>query len=277
MTLIMTMLRPEGVWQSADNRVIRIDGSVRDDATPKQLHIKYFTPTDSHMLLAFTGLAGLADGTPTLRWIRETLRGEARGVVSTLESLSERLTRDVSESPYWNQALVMAVGVFEGARRFYAVVSNCNAGKVVRQFDFKISEVTEPRVFVLGTGRAGVRQADEDLLLAQGSIRPAKWEDHLGLLAKVNRLAAKRVTTVSPWCTASFVSADSSTAKSRSFAKPDEPSPPYDMQLIVGGIDVSDWMAVVTERTRRAGRGEPPPDDADAEKEALRRATRRRP
>lgn len=74
MTLIITMIRPEGIWQSADNRVTRGDQSI-DDERPQQLHIICPPlPGGPQLLLAFTGLAELPDGSPTIQWARETLR-----------------------------------------------------------------------------------------------------------------------------------------------------------------------------------------------------------
>ena len=61
MTLIITMIRPEGIWQSADHRVTR-DGQPIDDERPKQLHIICPPlPSGPQLLLAFTGLAELPD------------------------------------------------------------------------------------------------------------------------------------------------------------------------------------------------------------------------
>ena len=83
MTLIMTLIRPEGIWQSADNRVTK-RGRTVDDAAPKQLHI-ICPPHEGgpHVLLGYTGLAEMPDGTPTLQWIRETLRGETRSIMGS--------------------------------------------------------------------------------------------------------------------------------------------------------------------------------------------------
>ena len=78
MTLIIALIRPEGIWLSSDNRVTR-SGHLEDDDTPKQMYI-ICLPWDGgpRVLLAFTGLAEIYDGASMLEWIRETTRGETR-------------------------------------------------------------------------------------------------------------------------------------------------------------------------------------------------------
>src|SRR5258708_3131869 len=211
MTLIMTMIRPEGIWQSADNRVTR-DGQLIDDERPKQLHIICPPlPSGPQLLLAFTGLAELFDGSPTIQWARETLRGEQRFIMPMLEHLRDRLSRDVGRSHLWNNLLLFSGGIFEGDKRFYVEIRNGEpkTRKPKREFDFVVCEVTEPIVFIAGSGEQAVSREDRALLQAQSRIRPAKWEDHLGLLAAVNRrtantLAKKGQKSVSPWCSASY-------------------------------------------------------------------------
>ena len=57
MTMIITMIRPEGIWQSADNRVT-LKGKITNDMSPKQLHIVCPPiPGGPEILMAFTGIA----------------------------------------------------------------------------------------------------------------------------------------------------------------------------------------------------------------------------
>jgi hypothetical protein len=262
MTLVITMIRPEGIWQSSDNRVTR-GGRPVDDAAAKQLHIKCFQAAGTpHMFLAFTGLAELEDGTPTLQWIRETLRGEARDVMSTLNYLRERLTRDVGRSRLWQNELVLSIGVFEGPKRFYAEVRNVRPAdrKPLKEFDFVVKEITDPDVAISGSGLEGVSKSDWTLLVRQARIRPAKWEDHLGLLAAVNRRTAKRVKTVSPWCEAGYVSVDSETAHGQTFAEPGEPQALTGLHMIMAGIDAYEMTARLVKRMRQRMSGQPVSD-----------------
>jgi hypothetical protein len=242
MTLIMTMIRPEGIWQSADNRITR-GGQPIDDERPKQLHVICPPlPGGPQLLLAFTGLAELPDGSPTIQWTRETLRGEQRFIMPMLEHLRDRLSRDVGRSHLWNNLLIFSGGIFEGDKRFYVEISNgdLKTRKPKRKFDFAVYEVTEPMVFIAGSGEQAVSKEDRALLLAQSRIRPAKWEDHLGLLASVNRRAAniKGQKSVSPWCSASYISHDEEGSHQKNFSNPGEPKGPQYIESLLAGIDL---------------------------------------
>src|ERR1700748_3500493 len=97
-TLIIGMSKPEGIYLSVDYRIT--NSSTREiinNTAIKSLMIHY-SPTDNggpRVLLAFTGLAELPDGTPTLTWIRETLRGEDEVIDQSMNHLRKRLNRDI--------------------------------------------------------------------------------------------------------------------------------------------------------------------------------------
>jgi hypothetical protein len=242
MTLIITMIRLEGIWQSADNRVTRGGQSI-DDERPKQLHIICPPlPGRPQLLLAFTGLAELPDGSPTIQWVRETLRGEQRFIMPMLEHLRDRLSRDVGKSSLWCNPLVFSGGIFEGNSRFYVEIRNVElkTWKPKREFDFIVCEVTEPMVFITGSGQKAVTKEDWDLLHTQSRVRPAKWENHLGLLAAVNRRTAKRDSkkSVSPWCSASYISHNEEGSHQKNFSNPREPRGPLYIESLLSGLDL---------------------------------------
>jgi len=276
MTMIITMIRPEGIWQSADNRVT-LQGQITNDMTPKQLHILCPPfPNGPQILMAFTGLAELPDGTPMLQWVRETIRGENRTIGAMVEHLCSRLTRDVGRSIYWRQMLVFSCGVFEGDKRFYLEIRNRRPGSRVsrRTFDHAIAEVTEPMFFIGGSGWDKISADDISLLRRQSQIRPAKWEDHLGLLAGVNRRTAKKVRNVSPWCQATFLSYETQHAQMKRFAKPGEPIAPEGIEMIFGGVDFLELSADFTRRMQAINAGGESGAAARTETaEASRRAT----
>jgi hypothetical protein len=268
MTLIITMIRPEGIWQSVDHRVTKT-GKIVDDATPKQLHIKCpsLDGPRPQVMLGFTGLAEMPDGTPTLQWTRETLRGETRTIMATFDHLRDRLTRDLGSSRLWHCPLVFSCGIFEGDKRFYAEIRNVHpqAWHPTRQFEYVIHEITHPWVFIGGSGLPWVTKKDIDLLVAQSRIRPAKWEDHLGLLAAVNRRTAQNMKkkTVSPWCEASFLASGTEGVHTRHFSEPGEPDGPVGIPLLVDGIDAFEVSREFQEHMERLRKGssEPMPDD----------------
>ncbi len=225
MAMIITMSRPEGIWQSADQRVT-VRGQIKDDTTPKQLHVVCPPmPGGPQILLAFTGLAEFSDGTPTLQWIRETLRGASRQVMPMLDHVRDRLTRDLGASALWQNPLVLSGGIFEGEKRFYVELRNVHpkTWTPIKKFEYVVVEVTEPTFFIGGSGLSGVSRKDIELLRRQSRIRPAKWGDHLGLLAAVNRRTAQKVKDVSPWCQAAFLSTETQGVQVKQFAKPGEP------------------------------------------------------
>jgi hypothetical protein len=269
MTMIITMIRPEGVWQSADNRVTK-SGKIVDDAAPKQLHF-VFPPLDGgpRALLGFTGLAEFPDGTPTVQWIRETVRGEPRTSNATFDYLCARLTRDVGGSSLWRNELLLTGGIFEGQKRFYVEIHNIDikSGRLKRQFEYDIYEVTQPEVHIGGSGLRWVTRKDKNLLMDQAKIRPASWEDHLGLLAAVNGRTAARDpdSTVSPWCRVSYLGEDREGALSKPFTKPGEPEDVIGTETVIAGIDLSGMTKAARELVRRAEVGDTTPlsDDPD--------------
>jgi len=246
------MIRPEGIWQSADNMLTRA-GKPLDDPAPKQLHIKCPPlPSGPEILMAFTGLAEFPDGTATLQWIRETLRGETRLIKDLFDYLRDRLTRDIGS--YWNNRLILSCGIFEDEKRFYAEIRNVDPStkKTRRQFDYVAQEITQPMIFIGGSGRDYVSKEDVDLLIAQSQKRPARWEDHLGLLAGVNRRTARNPKSgVSPWCNTAFLSGETLGAQMKRFAKPGDPEGPMGMETIIAGVDFTELQMSVVEHLQR--------------------------
>lgn len=253
----MTLIRPEGIWQSVDFRITRA-GRIVDDAAPKQLVIVCPPlPTGPRILLGFTGLAEMPDGTPTLQWIRETVSGEQRFVMPLLEHLRDRLTRDVAESTLWQIPLVLCGGVFQSdGGRFYVEITNLerSSGRTRRDFRMKVVQEQEAALFYGGSGAHWITKSDLGSIGGQVRNRPAKWRDHLGLLAALNRRAAERERkrkpgdgTVSPWCHATYLVEGEDGAISQIFSKPGEPSIVPHIELVVAGLDLtgfsSDFLA----------------------------------
>ena len=97
MTLLMVIVRPEGVWVSTDYRITlkypRRSVPGPDQAKQISIHCPSGDGTE-RLLLGFTGVAEI-DGTPTIQWLRETIRGVPRTITRTLDFVRERLDRDV--------------------------------------------------------------------------------------------------------------------------------------------------------------------------------------
>jgi hypothetical protein len=243
-TLIIAMSKAEGIYISADYRVTDLrTGRPVDDASIKFLTI-HFPPEHigPRALLAYSGLARLADGTSMGSWIRRTLRGQTEMFGESMSHLNGRLDRDIAA---YGVPLVINVLVTHGDTRYVGGFSNlrrdATGGTVLeRSFAYVISELTEPTVFVNGSGAARlVADRHLDLLRSQLELRPRKVMDHMKLLAAVNRRVAAKEKTVSPFCQVSFLNADEKTSPtSRTFVKKGEVVP-FEMPVLLFGIDLS--------------------------------------
>lgn len=255
MTNIITLFRPEGIWQSADHMITLKNGTTLQpisDATPKQLQISFPPLEDGPIaLMAFAGLAEMSDGTPTLQWIEETLRGESRDVMTTLEHLKTRLNRDVGGSPYWTNPLILTGGIIEGDKQFYFDISNqeTSGPRVTNRFNYRILEVDKPLGFIAGSGRFHVTPEDLELLEKTVAKKPGRWKQYSGLLAAVNRRIASHDPTVSPWCYVSFLSKGNG-AQGMQFTKPGDPPIPFSIHGILAGIDISQMVRLLVDQAQ---------------------------
>jgi hypothetical protein len=136
-------------------------------------------------------------------------------------------------------------------------------------FDYAVVEVSEPMVFRGGSGATSVQSDDVGLLQNQARLRPAKWEDHLGLLAAVNRRTAQHTESVSPWCFVTYLSTDSDGAHGKSFSNPGEPTKGPGIETLIGGIDAFELTKGMGEAFQRQVKGEdpiPPTIDEDGQR-----------
>ena len=229
-----------------------LEKEIKDDVTSKQLtiHCPPILGGGPKILLAFTGLAEMPDGTPTVQWIRETIRGEQRFIMPMIEHLRDRLTRDVGKSRLWRVELTLIGGVLEAdGRRGYLQLSNVIdpiTRQTGREFRYLLNEMPEPVFMAGGGGQRYIARRDAKLVVQQSKIRPAKWEDHMGLLAAVNRRTAARVPdkSVSPWCHVTSVGVDGEATVGRSFHGPGEPAPVM-IDTVVSGLDFTEVLRLV--------------------------------
>ena len=123
MTLILGMSKPEGIYMCVDYRITNANTrAVIDDSSAKCLTVHYAPlGNGTKGLLAFTGLAVLPDGTPTLTWLRETLRGEPELPDQSMAHLRARLDRDFG--PLRQPLIVNFLGLHED-KRFFGGMSN---------------------------------------------------------------------------------------------------------------------------------------------------------
>ena len=256
MTFLNLLVRPEGVFLSTDYQV---SGGRRDDRTPKQLCIMCPPPgLGPRMLLGFVCLADAPGGTPMMQWVRETLRGEQRGIVETIQHLCDRLNRDIQPLCDRNNraadragrsrtGLMLVGGILGGPNspqeRHIVTISNDRGSE--SQFSVTLDPVRTAKVALAGSGMVHVTAEDRALETGQAVLHPNHWEDHLGLLAAINRRVAVRDEhkAVSAWCRVSALMENRTDVFGKDFREPGEPVFTSGTGLIVGGFD----FGVITE------------------------------
>jgi hypothetical protein len=274
------MSKAEGIYLSSDYRVTDArSGKTIDDASVKFLTV-YYPPDKSgpKALIAYTGLAILPEGTPMGTWIRETLRGESEFFDKSMEHLGARLNRDIAQLKI---SLMVNALVVHGDRRYFGGFTNLKSksdGKpeVQGSFGYVMQELKEPFLFANGSGAAGfIADAKIELVRSQLQVTPRKPLDHMRLLAEVNRRVAAADKSVSPFCQVSFVNAnDRMSPTSHIFVEKGE-AVPFEMPILLFGIDLSYVARQLHEGALSGMKGEPPPDDLDAD--AINKELRRRP
>jgi hypothetical protein len=269
-TLMMMMIGPGGIWQSADRRITR-GGVPQPDAAKQLLVLCPPAPGDGpRMLLTFTGIAEVPGGIPVLWWMRETIRGESRPVMPLLEHLRDRLTRDVGRTARGRHGLAVVGGILEADGRCGLVqIANVEPpwSRPRREFRLLLSEVTTPQFMAIGSGQPYISREDAKLAVAQAKKRPRRVEDHMGLLAEVNRRTAAHTMTVSPWCDVTYIGDRSEGSVGRLYRKPGEPPVPLEVSVMLDGIDLTETARLVSQGTWTK----------DQEEQATRRGVEGRP
>jgi hypothetical protein len=281
-TLVTTLMRPgEGVWQTVDGRIT--GGDQPEHFAFKQLSVHC---PDGTLLVAYTGRAGVRTGgasMSTFDWIRGTLRGVNRTVEGDLLHLLERLNRDYTRARWWEPLTVIVAGVVGSRPDPNQPLQNPRMGRwhltnriwpdgpagrerVRPVFAIYGQVVERPCAWSEGSGIA-VRESAHHAELMRRALaqRPNKPLDYLGLLAGVNREAAKRSKgTVSPWCYGQYMPESGQELQSRYFGKRGEYlGPPRGLPSIVFGIDGTDIMRHLETRRINMNKGLPPPPPVD--------------
>jgi len=111
---------------------------------------------------------------------------------------------------------------------------------VTSHFEPVVKELHRSCSLSNGSGASSITEEDRKLMKAQLSVTPRTPLDHMGLLAAINRRAAARDGSVSPFCQVSFTNADARTLSlSHVFTETGE-EVPFDVPVIFNGVDVSE-------------------------------------
>jgi hypothetical protein len=263
-TLLIGMSKPEGIYLSVDYRITDISThEFMHDKASKSLAIHYPPLNDGgpKVLLGFTGKAELSDGTPMLDWIRQTLRGESEVIDQSMAHLLRRLNRDIA--PYGEQLMINLL-VIERYRRLFGGFSNVRSislpdqSPVMPGFTYMMRQLTEWTIFANGSGM-GTLVKDGHLARLQPHLNvvPRKPMDHMNLLAVMNRRVAAKDETVSKFSHVSFINSGNRFGGpvSHIFTEKGE-SVPFEMPLILSGIDVTDGLREVQRNAQALRRGE---------------------
>jgi hypothetical protein len=264
MTLILGMTKPEGIYLSVDYRVSNVKTRVLiDDTSVKHLTVHYAPEDGPKALMAYTGVAQLPDGMPVGDWLKETVRGHDEVFDVSVQHLKGRLDRDLSRYLYRHQApLIVVILAIHGNECFLGDFHNIELVggfdstqqklSVAKKFGYEMTKLAEPSWWAFGGGRKHVKTGGHSSKLDHAlKVRPRQPQNHMKLLAAVNRQVAKVDNTVSPHCHVSFIPASDyfSTENQRPgwgpasqvFVEHGE-SVPFTMPMIVHGIDLSFQM-----------------------------------
>jgi len=279
-TLIIGMSKPEGLYLSVDYRISNPRTRVRiHDESIKSLTIHYppFDNRGPKVLLGFTGMAELPGGTPILTWIRETLRGETEVIDQSMAHLRKRLNRDIASR---REALMINFLVLEPYRRLFGGFTNVRIpppgqDPVVPGFKYIMNRLDAWTIFANGSGAERlVKDGHFDRLRPHLGIVPREPMNHMKLLASMNRRVAAKDSTVSPFCQVSFIgSSNRFPPTSHVFTEKGE-SVPFEMPLLIGGVDTTEWTREFHRNSEALFRGEIsslPGIDIDKANEQLKR------
>jgi hypothetical protein len=242
------MSKPEGIYLSVDYQItdMRTRAFISNDAI-KCLTIHY-PPLDNggpKVLLGFTGMAQLPDGTPTLAWIRETLRGEVEVIDQSMAHLRRRLNRDIAPL---HVPLIINLLVIERYRRLFGGFTNVRVpvpgqDPVMPGFKYLMNTLNSWTIIANGSGAETLVKAGHfDRLQPHLGVVPRDPMNHMKLLAGMNRRVATKNSTVSAFCQVSFInSGNRFRPVSHVFIEKGE-SVPFEMPFLLSGLDLTELV-----------------------------------
>lgn len=253
-----------------------------NDISIKTLTMHYPPLNDGgpKVLLGFTGLAELPDGTPMITWIRETLRGESEVINQSLNHLRKRLNRDIAPL---QQPLIINFLVLERYRRLFGGLTNLRTPlpgqtPVMPGFKYVMNRLDGWTIIANGSGAHRlINDGHLSRLQSHLGTIPRKPMDHMNLLAVMNRRVAAKDKTVSPFCQVSFINSGTRFAPtSHAFTERGEDVPFEMPSLILAGLDLAEVARDVIHDFRALRRGEIT-EIPEIDKDELNRRIMRRP
>lgn len=202
MTLIITVIEKDHIWQSSDHRITKINGDLFDDKSIKHIHLNC---TDGIALLSWTGLAELKDKTRLNVWLKDVLKAGVGPVDETLKNITERANVDIGET----FELVISVGAFIDGQPWYYEITNFvgekGKEKLKNKFSIKKTKADKDGFFHGGSGKIGLTKKDISTLKSAAKKAVKDPDQFAKTLATVNKKVSGTVKTVSPSCTTAFI------------------------------------------------------------------------
>lgn len=240
MTLIITAIKKDVVWQASDNR-ISVNRKYRDDNSVKQLIIQY---PEGTALLAWAGLAEIPDKnrTKTTQWVCEILRGETRGLRATLEQIRDRASQEISNY----HLLIFSIAAFINKNPYYFEITN-GPYPLKKNFTLYTEVVINPKAFIGGGGgdHLAYSKKSEELLLKMltKSGKPFDFENLLAVINKrISEHCSNCTATISPSCVTVFVDSSGKSSQPKGHGGKSEIGKGLVVPHVLLGIDTSELM-----------------------------------
>jgi hypothetical protein len=271
MTLNITVMNEWGSWQCADHLLWDTRSRTpRENLSAKQVNLEC---PDGRLMLTYAGIGDI-NGVEISDWIRETLRGQSRGINATIQALAANSTQDLAPLAYGARLrhLFSIVAHFKMGRRWLVQVRNLTVpapglrSVLLRKFEIATKEFNGTGIVTtFGVDKAIVK-ADWALLNRATRVRPRQPRDFSGLLAAVHERAAASPAGagyISSRCVTTYMPADpSSVGESFSHGAP-RGVPEIVIPQMLFGIDLTPTTRALARHASKMDearlRGEPPP------------------
>lgn len=258
MTLIISIIKPDGIWQSADYRLtVEKTGRVITDRSVKQLVDQPYPDGGQCALISYTGIGRLPrEERSVSKWLIQSLRGRQRPVFDSLDAIARLATERIGNvSPHW----FVAAG-FRRREPWFAKITNMPPNAVLGddapEGEFVVYPFNKgfPRVFVSPSPQ-WITVDDLELLrhVAAPETRPRDNAEFLALLASINRRAHEAgADRVSYSSSTVYLPPDCIDYETQTFGGPPDLRGPLPLSA---GLDISELIDASADWIRALKRG----------------------
>jgi hypothetical protein len=248
LTLLLGIVAPWGMWMTSDHRLTRLPGGqLVTDTSLKHLGVR---ASNGIALVTYTGI-GRVGNEDLSDWLRTTLRGENRTLEETADLIAARASDRFGRLALQARVVhAFAMAAYLEGQAFLVTIANTDTplnasfAKSRREFVVAPLRVLHPQRVYGGGGAHAVTPEDRDLLAHASGKRPRRPDEFLGLLAAVNRRAARSgrrgSRTMSAGCVGAYLPPDGGTVQVSVFGDEGDErrieSPPF----LLYGIDATE-------------------------------------